>query len=71
MQTLPTILYVGILSIHFSEGHIVKKVRNIYLGSSAIEVNSNIVCHFEDGIGVFFNSCVVLVICVLMFLLCV
>lgn len=69
VQTLPTMPYAGIFSIHLSERSLVKKGRNIYLGPSTIEVNSNIVCHFNVEIGIFFNSSVVLVIYVLMFLL--
>lgn len=71
VQTLPTISYIGICSIHLSERSIVKKGSNIYLGPSTIKVISNIVCLFSIGIGIFFNSSVVLAICVLMSLLTV
>lgn len=69
VQKLPTILYAGISSIHLTERSIVKNGRNIYLGPSAIEVNSNILCHFKVGVVICFNISVVLVIYVLMFLL--
>lgn len=48
-----------------------KKGSNTYLGPSAIKVISDIVCLFSIGIGIFFNSSVVLAICVLMSLLTV
>lgn len=53
VQTLPTIPYIGIFSIHLSEKSTVKKGRNTYLGPSTFEVNSDIVCHFKVGTGIF------------------